>query len=279
MSLPTLSLEGKVALVTGAAGERGIGRAIALAFAEAGADVAVCDKEETLEDRDLQSVADEISAFGRRSLPIQADVGVKSDIDRMVDMTSQKLGQVDILVNNAAMLGKSWGGPSLDATEAEWDGVMDVNVKGGFLCAQAVGRDMMARRSGNIINIDSMEAVNTMIAQGSPYSISKASLQFLTRVLARQLGPYGIRVNSISPGAIMTEMGRHHMHDMGMTPGEREPMPDLPPDMPLHKGVPGVPLGRMAMPEEIANVALFLASDLASYVTGAIIVADGGWTA
>lgn len=279
MSLPSLSLDGKAALVTGAAGQRGIGRAIALAFAEAGADVAVCDKEANLEDRDLQSVTDEIAAFNRRSLAIQADVGEKADIDRMMKQVTGELGPVDILVNNAAMLGKSWGKLSFEATEEEWDRVMGVNLKGSFLCAQAVGEAMMARKTGNIINVDSMEAVNTMIAQGSPYSISKASLQFLTRVLARQLGPYGIRVNTISPGAVMTEMGHHHMHDMGRTPPARQPKPDKPLEMPLRPGMPGVPLGRMAEPEEIAGVALFLASELSSYVTGAIIVADGGWTA
>lgn len=279
MHLPTLSIKGKVALVTGAAGERGLGRAIALAFAEAGADVAVCDKETDLDDRKLQAVADEIADLGRRSLAIQADVGLKADVDRMVVQVKQALGPVDILVNNAAMLGKSWGSLSFEATEEEWDRVMGVNLKGSFLCAQAVGKDMMDRKTGNIINIDSMEAVNTMIAQGSPYSISKASLQFLTRVLARQLGSYGIRVNTISPGAIMTEMGRHHQYDLGMDPSERAPVPEKPAEMGAYPGVPGVPLGRMAMPEEIANVALFLASELSSYVTGAIILADGGWTA
>ncbi len=272
MTIPSLSLDGKVALVTGAAGRKGIGRAIAVAFAEAGADVAVCDKEADLEDRDLKSVADEIEGFGRRGLAVQADVGKKDDIDAMVAKVTEDLGPVDILVNNAAMLGRSWGRLTLDATEEEWDRVMEVNLKGCFLCAQAVGKDMIARKTGNIINIDSMEAVNCMIAQGSPYSVSKASLQFLTRVLARQLGPYSIRVNSICPGGVKTDMGLHHIHDLNGKP----PKPD-PEQRP--GALPPIPLGRFADPEEMAGVALFLASEAASYVTGAIIVADGGWTA
>jgi len=276
MTIPSLSLDGKVALVTGAAGRKGIGRAIAVAFAEAGADVAVCDKEVDLEDRDLKSVVDEIEGLDRRALAVQADVGKKDDIDAMVAKVTEDLGPVDILVNNAAMLGRSWGRLSFEATEEEWDRVMGVNLKGCFLCAQAVGKDMMARKTGNIINIDSMEAVNCMIAQGSPYSISKASLQFLTRVLARQLGPYSIRVNSISPGGVKTDMGSHHMHDLGGEPPKPEPEQQTTAPPPR---LPPIPLGRFADPEEMAGVALFLASEAASYVTGAIVVADGGWTA
>lgn len=276
MSVPSLSIEGKVALVTGAAGRRGIGRAIAIAFAEAGADVAVCDKVADLEDRNLKDIADEIGNLGRRSLAIQTDVSKKADIDRMVRQVTEELGPVDILVNNAAMLGGSWGRLSFDASEDEWDQVMAVNLKGCFLCAQAVGKSMMERKKGNIINIDSMEAVNCMIAQGSPYSISKAGVQFLTRVLARQLGPYNIRVNSICAGGVKTDMGLHHIHDIAGKPVKTETKQQEQAE-PRH--YPQIPLGRMADPEEMAGVALFLASEAASYVTGAIIVADGGWTA
>jgi len=276
MSVPSLSLEGKVAIVTGAAGLRGIGRAIALVLAEAGADVAVCDNVVDVDDRNLGAVAEEINKLGRRSLAIKADVSKKSDIDDMNRKVTDELGPVDILVNNAAILGGGWGGQAFDATEEEWDEVMAVGLKGYYLCARAIGKGMIERKSGNIINIDSIEAVNCMIAAGSPYGIAKAGVQFLTRTLARQLGQHNIRVNSICAGGAKTDMGRHHMFDRGLEPVNVDPEQAKQRQAQL---LERIPLGRISEPGEIANVALFLASEVASYVTGAIIAVDGGMTA
>ncbi len=279
MSLPSLSLEGKVALVTGAAGRRGIGRAVAVLFAEAGADVAVCDKVDNLDDRNLPAVVKEIEKTGRRGLGIRADVSRNEEVLAMVKQVSETLGPVDILVNNAAILGGGWGGKwqAFDATPEEWDEVMAVDLKSYYICARAVGESMIQRKYGNIINIDTMEAVNTMIASGSPYGVAKAAVRFLTRKLARQLGPYNIRVNSVCPGAVLTDMGRHFAYDKGTVPPPLDEEQDKKRREASVRPIP-IPLGRIADPAEVANVALFLASSAASYVSGAIIMVDGGWT-
>ncbi len=276
----SISLEGKVAIVTGAAGEKGVGRAIALTFAEAGADVAVCDEVVDIYDRNLGAVAEEIKKLGRRSLAIQADVSKKSDVDSMVQKVVDELGPVDILVNNAAILGPA-SNNAFDATEEEWDRVMAVDLKSHYLCSMAAGRGMMERNTGNIINIDSIEGATFMVGGVRPYAVAKAAVQFLTRMHAKQLGKYNIRVNSICAGAIQTDMGLHNRWYAGDK--ERPAVLDNP-DRKLFTGDIAdiirqrVPLGRIAEPSEIAGVALFLASDLASYVTGAIVMADGGWT-
>jgi len=275
MSIP-VSLEGKVAIVTGAAGERGVGRSIALTFAEAGADVAICDEVVDIYDRNLGAVAEEISKLGRRSLAIRADVSKKSDVDSMVQQVVAELGPVDILVNNAAILGPA-SNNAFECTEEEWDRVMAVDLKSHYLCSMAAGRGMMERKTGNIINIDSIEGATFMVGGVRPYAVAKAAVQFLTRMHARQLGQYNIRVNSICAGAIQTDMRLHVRYEMG----DRERPAEL--DDPERKSFgPGIgrfiPLGRAAEPGEIANIALFLASELSSYVTGAIIMADGGWT-
>lgn len=276
----SISLEGKVAIVTGAAGEKGVGRAIALTFAEAGADVAVCDEVVDIYDRNLGAVAEEIKKLGRRSLAIQADVSKKSDVDNMVQKVVDELGPVDILVNNAAILGPA-SNDAFEATEEEWDRVMAVDLKSHYLCSMAAGRGMMERKTGNIINIDSIEGATFMVGGVRPYAVAKAAVQFLTRMHAKQLGKYNIRVNSICAGAIQTDMGLHNRWYAGDK--ERPDVLDNP-DRKLFTGDIAdiirqrVPLGRIAEPSEIANVALFLASDLASYVTGAIVMADGGWT-
>ena len=271
MSIPSLSLEGKVALVTGAKG--GIGRAIALAFAEAGADVAVGDY--VIDDGELGAVAEEIQRFGRRALAIQADVSQKVEVDNLVQRVEDELGPVDILVNNAGISGMG----TLAATlEEAWDRVIGINLKGCYLCSQVVGEGMIERKKGSIISIASVEGLmggvleRTLISSAPvprpaitvpsprPYNISKAGVIMLTRVLARQLGSYGIRVNAIAPGGIRTEMTRFAWAE-----------PEL-----LKRFESHVPLGRIGDPEEMAGVALFLASDASSYVTGHTIVADGG---
>jgi len=274
----SISLEGKVALVTGAAGEKGLGRAIALTLAEAGADVAICDHVVDVYDRNLEARAEEIRKLGKRSLAIQSDVSIKSDVDNMVDRVEAELGPIDILVNNAAILGPA-SMEAFEATEEEWDEVMAVDLKSHYLCSMAAGKGMIERKTGSIINIDSIEGKPMIAAR--PYCVAKAAVQALTRMQGRQLGKYNVRVNAICVGAIQTDMGFHNRWYAGYK--ERPAELDNP-DRKLfgsefEQAVKNrLPMGRAAEPNEIANVALFLASDLSSYVTGEIITADGGWT-
>ncbi|MEE8373742.1 MAG: glucose 1-dehydrogenase [Dehalococcoidia bacterium] len=264
MSMPGLSLEGKVAIVTGAAGRGGMGRAIALAFAEAGADVAVCDNVVDVDDRNLAAVADEIARLGRRSLAIQADVSEKSDVDNMARRVVDELGPIDILVNNAGIVRVS---PVLETSEESWDSVIDVNLKGCFLCSKAVVKGMMDRRSGSIISISSMNGLTAFPAPAS-YSVSKAGIIMLTRSLARELGSYNIRVNAVAPGAMRTDWVAH-IEDWPVRPAPRQST--------ASEG--RIPLNRAGEPSEVASAVLFLASDAASYVTGHTLVVDGGWLA
>jgi len=277
VSIPSLSLEGKVALVTGAAGERGVGQAIAMTFAEAGADVAICDEVGDIYDRNLEARVEELKACGRRALGIKADVSRRSDVENMVKKIEEELGPVDILVNNAAILGPS-SMEAFESTEEEWDEVMAVDLKSHYLCSMAVGKGMMERKSGNIIHIDSIEGQTPMMASmrgGRPYCVAKAAVQFLTRMQARQLGKYNIRVNSISPGAVETDMGHHNMWYSGI---KKKPANLDDPNRKLFgpKISDFIPLHRPGEPSEIASIALFLATEGSSYITGAIIVADGG---
>jgi len=250
MTIPSLSLEGKVAIVTG--GSRGIGRVIALGFAEAGANVVVCSRTLT----DLEKVAEEIEALGRRSLAVETNIAVKSEVDNLVEKTLEKFGTIDILVNNAAV---NIMRPLTELREDGWDKVMNVGLKGYYLCSQAVVKVMIEKNSGNIINISSGAAVKAAPMLGA-YSISKAGVVMLTQLLAADLARYNIRVNAIGPGMVKT--------------GFSQPMwgnPDM-----LKVMESQIPLGRLAEPEEIMAVALFLASDASSYITGQTIYVDGG---
>ncbi len=273
MPPPSLSLEGQVAIVTGA--RRGIGRAIALALAQAGADVAVSDI--VIEDGELETTAQEIRKSGRRSLAIKTDVTQKTDVDALVEKSEKELGPIDVLVNNAGigqLVGESGVSgivgadqPSstvrtgwIPTSEDVWDKVIDTHLKGTNLCCQAVAPRMIERQKGNIINISSVMA----FTGGSfvvAYSSAKAAIIMFTRGLARDLGRYKIRVNAIAPGYIKTEMTRLVWNN-----------PDV-----LKLWEDRTPLGRLGEPGEIASVALFLASDASSFITGQTIVADGGY--
>lgn len=248
-----LSLEGKIALVTGAS--RGIGKAIALAFAQAGADVAMCARNlATLED-----FAEEIQALGRRSLAIQADIGVKNDVECMVEKTLKEFSTIDILVNNAGIVMCS---PMIELAEEDWDKLMSIDLKGYYLVSKAVAPTMMKKGSGNIINISSINALVLKSTFGhggfGAYCIAKAGVLTLTRALAQEMAPYNIRVNAIGPGLINT----------GMNPVDDEEV--------LREVLPRIPLGRVGQPSDIAETALFLASDASSYITGQVIFVDGG---
>jgi len=252
VSIPNLSLAGKVAIVTG--GRRGIGKAIALAFAEAGADVAVCDL--VVEDGELQLVAEEIQRLGRHSLAVQADTSRKADVDTFVQKVTEQLGAIDILVNNAGIIIRA---PLLDMSEDDWDKLLNVDLKGYYLCSQAVGKRMVERKKGSIINIASQLAFRAVTDMGA-YCIAKSGVVMLTRALAQELCGYGIRANAIAPSLVKTEFSRPSWG----TPeslAEREAR---------------VPLGRVAETGDIIGTALFLASDASSYIAGHTIIVDGG---
>ena len=252
MGVPSLPLRGKVAIVTG--GRRGIGKAIALALAEAGADIAICDR--VIEDGEVKAVADEVQQLGRRSLALQADITQKADVDSLVQRVMDEFGVIDILVNNAAMNIRA---PLLELGEDGWDRVIDTDLKGYYLCSQAVGKRMVDQKGGNIINIASTAAIKAAPEMGA-YCIAKAGVVMLTRVLALELAQYNIRVNAIAPYMVKTKFS--------------QPLWSAPET--LKQLESEIPLGRLAEPGDIIGAALFLASDASSYITGHTIIVDGG---
>ena len=251
MTIPSFSLAGKVALITG--GRRGIGKTIALAFAEAGADVALCDI--VTETGELKDTAEEISKLGRRSLDIRADVRVRADVENMVKQIMAEFGRIDILVNNA---GNQAIKPLLEFSDDEWDSIIDTHLKGNYLCSQTVGRIMVQQKSGIIINLSSAAALKG-IEGHSAYGAAKAGISMLTRVLAHELGPYHIRVNAIAPSMIRTKLMEPYV-------SEEE----------FEKRATMVPLRRMATLNDVAAIALFLASEASGWVNGHTLLADGG---
>lgn len=247
-----MKLKDKIAIVTGAS--QGIGRGIALGFAEAGADVVVnCDRNID----GAETVANEIRTLGRRAQAIQGDVSRSNDVDRMIQQTLRTFGRIDILVNNAGIY---VAGPIENLREEDWDRVIEVNLKGVFLCCQAVGRHMIERKSGgSIINVASISAHMPELNSGA-YTPSKAGVIGLTRLLAVEWAKYGIRVNALSPGPVMTPLQR-----------EAYPSEKL-----LEARTRAIPMNRHGTPEEMARVAIFLASGDSSYITGEDINVDGG---
>jgi NAD(P)-dependent dehydrogenase (short-subunit alcohol dehydrogenase family) len=248
-------LTGKSAIVTG--GRRGIGRAIALAFAEAGADVAVCDI--ALEDGLLGKTKAELDALGSRSLALQIDVSQRDDVEKMAQRVMRAFGKIDILANCAGV----WipGQTLIDCSDENWDTVIDTNLKGTYLCCQAAGKVMVGQQSGSIINLSSQVGLTPGTGVGA-YSISKAGIIMLTRQIALELAGYNIRANALAPGIVKTDFNSAFWKDPGM-----------------EKQTAGmVPLGRLAEPEDIAEAALFLASDSSGYITGEVLCISGGWT-
>jgi len=245
------SLEGKVAVITGAS--RGIGRAIALRFAQAGAKVTVSSRK--LEN--VEKVAEEIRATGGEALAVQAHVGYADQVEALVAQTMRTFGRVDVAVNNAAT--NPHFGPILTADEGQWDKILDTNLKSVFRVAKAVAPHMKAQGGGKIINIASIAGLRPSPAMGI-YSVSKAGVIMLTQVLALELATSNIQVNAIAPGVIKTRFSRI----LWQTPQLAEPI------------LKGTPLGRFGEPEDVAGLALFLASSASDYVTGAVFVVDGG---
>lgn len=253
-ALDQFSLRGKVAIVTGSS--RGIGRAIAEALVGAGAAVTVTGRNREV----IERVADAIAAAGGASLAVPSDVSKAADVERVIQATLERFGQLDILVNNAA-ISPFWK-KAEDVSEAEWDEVIAVNLKGTFLCAQAAGRVMIPQKSGRIINISSVGG-RVALQNLAVYCAAKGGVEQLTRVLAAEWARYSILVNAIAPGYVETDL----------TSGLRE-------NPKLQEGIiRQTPLGRLAKVEEIAGAAIYLASDAASYVTGQTLYLDGGWTA
>jgi NAD(P)-dependent dehydrogenase (short-subunit alcohol dehydrogenase family) len=247
-------LTNRRALVTG--GARGLGRVMAEALAQAGADVVITSRSTGSAETAASDVA---AATGRRVVGLAADVAIASDITRLVDEAERALGPIDILVNNA---GINIRGASETLTEADWDTVLDTNVKGPFLCARLLGPRMAARGWGRIINLGSILSV-IGIAGRAPYAASKAAVANLTRVLALEWAGQGVTVNAICPGPFGTEMNRPLLND-----------PEK-----YAAFVAKIPLGRWGELHEIAGATVFLASDASSFVTGSLLFVDGGWTA
>ena len=248
-----LSLTGKVAVITG--GSKGIGKAIALSYAAAGADVVVCSRGAV--PGQLEKVAEDIQKLGPQSIAVQVDTRKKDDVDRMLKTAIDRFGHVDILVNNAGILIRS---SLLSISESDWDKLMAVDLKGYFLCAQAVGRMMREQKKGNIINISTQHAFKAFGSDFGPYGVAKAGVVMMTRYLAKELGEFGVRVNGIAPGITKTDFSRLSWSN-----------PEL-----LKTIESALPLKRMAVVEEIADAALFLASDASRYITGHTILMEGG---
>jgi dehydrogenase/reductase SDR family protein 4 len=247
------SLEGRVALVTG--GSRGIGRAIVLAMAAAGARVAVCSRKREACD----TVVAEVEAAGGSAVAIPGNVGRAEDARRIVEETVERFGALDILVNNAAT--NPQYGPLVDAPDSAVDRIFEVNVQGPLRLVSAAVHASMSERGGAIINISSVGGISPEPLIGA-YNASKAALINLTRTLAQELGASGIRVNAIAPGLVETDFARVLIE----TPEIHDHI------------VARSALRRHAQPDEIAGAAVYLASDAASFVTGAVLVVDGGWT-
>ena len=245
-------LAGKVAIVTGAGS--GIGHAIAEQFGKQGASVIVNYFGFEQEAEDL---AAKLTASGAESRAVKADISSATDVASMVDVGMKEFGHIDVLVNNAGVESPA---PFLDITEELWDRIVNIDLKGAFLCAQACGRAMRDRGAGgSIVNISSVHE-DVPFPGFAPYCAAKGGLRMLMRDMALELGQYKIRVNNIAPGAIKTPI----QVATGLDPGKEARISAI------------VPLGRMGTPEDVAAVAVFLASDNAAYVTGSTYYVDGG---
>jgi NAD(P)-dependent dehydrogenase (short-subunit alcohol dehydrogenase family) len=279
-------LDGKVAIITGCARKTGIGRAIALRLAREGTHVVLVDRTNQLDGtkakdgqrewRGLESLAEEIEVMkGRRAQIALCDIQESSQVEQVTRNCIREFGRLDILVNNAAISsGRMTGVRTIaDFEEAGWDLTMAVNLKGTFLMCRAAARHMIERKSGAIINISSIQGKRADPGVGA-YCTSKFGVIGFTQTLAHELGPYGIRVNAVCPGAVATWAGRGPLLEAAQQEGLNE-------EEAIHRvysdALPQIPLRRVGRPEEIANVVAFLVSSEADYITGQAINVNGGW--
>jgi len=252
MDLSRFDLTDKTAIVTG--GGQGIGKAICLALAQAGSDVIVVD---TNFDRAVNT-AREAEKIGKKSFAMQTDVCNCSQVERMALQTLDRFGKIDVLVNNAG--GPKHPVPLMEMSETEWDDVIGINLKSVFLCSQVVAKSMIKRNKGNIINIASISAF-VAYPLCAPYGASKAGVINLTQTMANILGPYNVRVNAVAPGSISTESRTAFF---AVHPELEHFRPEM------------VPLRRLGIPEDVAWVVIFLASEASAYISGQTITIDGG---
>lgn len=241
-----MRMQGKVALITG--GGRGLGKAICLTLAREGADISIGDMDAA----EAEAVAGLIRRTGRRALAVKVDVSRAEEVKTLVARTIATFGTIDVLVNNAGIFDK---GPVAEMTEASWDKVLDVNLKGTFLCSREVLPVLKQNRSGKIVSIASLAGQAGGLLAGSNYAASKAGVICLTKSLAKELGPFGINVNCIAPGIIATEMTRAF------------PREDL---------KKTIPLRAIGEPQDVADAVLFLASEESKYITGETLNVNGG---
>ncbi|MEW6274706.1 MAG: glucose 1-dehydrogenase [Bacillota bacterium] len=253
LNYPTFNLNGKTALVTGSS--RGIGRAMALGLAHFGADIIVVSRNYD----ECEKTAAEIRQLGKKALSVKCNVTRKSDVEELVAKAVQEFGKIDVLVNNA---GTNIRKLLVDYAEEDWDKVLNTNLKGIFLVGQAVARQMIAQRSGKIINISSILG-GIGLPNQCAYASSKGGINQLTKVMALELAPYNINVNAIAPAYINTPMVQAWLADPTR----------------YAEIVGSTALGRVGEPADLIGPVVFLASDASNYITGHILYVDGGWTA
>ena len=256
MDLSQFSLEGNVALVTG--GSRGIGEATALALARAGADVAVTSRKLP----DLERVAGEVRALGRRALALEGHIGRIEQHEPLVERVVKELGRLDVLVNNA---GTNFFSPAIDMEERGWDAVFNLDLKGLFFLSQKAARVMRDQGGGVIVNVSSVSGLKVQVPTGH-YSIAKAGVIMATKVMALEWSPYNVRVNCIAPGAIETRL-----YDAIFSLLPEEQGREL-----KEQARERIPMKRVGEPREIADCVVFLASEASSYMTGQTFAVDGG---
>lgn len=244
-----MRLKDRVTVITGAA--RGIGKAIAFTFAREGAKVALVDVERPR----LEASREEIERNGGEAIALACDITKSSEVQRVIEEAKKIFGRIDILVNNAGIIRR---GTIETVTEEDWDRVIEVNLKGTFNCCKAVVETMKTQGYGKIVNVSSIAGKLGDITSAPGYGPSKAGIDALTKTLARQLAPYGINVNAVSPHAIETEMSAQWSEE------KRKEV------------IASIPLGRLGKPEDVAEAVLFLASDEASFITGEILDVNGG---
>jgi 3-oxoacyl-[acyl-carrier protein] reductase len=247
-------LEGKICVITGSA--RGLGREMGLRFAREGANIVIVDVLTS----EMEATARDIRELGREAISVKTDVSKKEDVAQMVNAAIERFERIDILVNDAGIVDHA---PLLEMSEEAWDRVIAIDLKGVFLCTQAVAKHMVKRRQGKIINIASSTGLGSFDPRTANYATAKAGVIQLTKSTAKELGPYNINVNAIAPGMIVTEMLKQNR-----TPEQLEEFIKIRKE----KSV----LGKAGTPQDIANLALFLASDESAFISGQVIACDGG---